>query len=84
MEGVKSHKPTALMAPWHVGLVRVSTQGSTVKVLVNFFQIKLDDDEEKTLVEEIVGSSFDHIAEGVEEIVGYGGLNRLKVNMQYA
>ena len=55
-------------------------QGSTVKVLVNFFQIKLDEEEEKTLAEEIVGSSFDHIAEGVEEIVGYGGLNRLKVS----
>ena len=51
-----------------------------MKVLVNFFQIKLDDDEEKTLVEEIVTSTFDHISEGVEEIVGYGGLNRLKVS----
>ena len=50
-----------------------------MKGLVNFFRIKLDEEEEKTLVEEIVGSSFGHIAEGMEEIVGYGGLNRLKV-----
>ena len=60
-------------------IIVFALQGSTVKVLVNFFQIKLDEEEEKTLAEEIVGSTFDHIAEGVEEIVGYGGLNRLKV-----
>ncbi|XP_043195527.1 uncharacterized protein LOC122366924 [Amphibalanus amphitrite] len=63
-------------------LFTVFVQGSTVKVLVNFFRIKLDDDEEKTLVEEIVTSSLDHISEGVEEIVGYGGLNRLKERLE--
>ena len=62
-------------------MVLVCTQGATVKVMVNFFRIKLDKVEEKTLAEEIVGSSFDHIAEGVGEIVGFGGLSRVKVSI---
>ena len=68
-----------MLCTWLTHNDSIGPQGSTVKGLVNFFRIKLDEEEEKTLVEEIVGSSFDHIAEGMEEIVGYGGLNRLKV-----
>ncbi|XP_037077775.1 Na(+)/H(+) exchanger beta-like [Pollicipes pollicipes] len=63
-------------------LFTVFVQGSTIKVLVNIFRIKLDENEEKTLAEEIVTSSLDHIAEGIEEIVGFGGLNRLKERLE--
>lgn len=63
-------------------LFTVFIQGSTIKMIVSVFRIKLEDHEEKTLVEEIVGSSLDHMVSGIEEVVGHGVFSRLKERLE--
>ena len=54
-------------------------QGSTIKVLVSLFNIKLEETEDPTLAEEMAATTVDHITAGVEEIIGYRGTNFFKV-----
>ena len=60
-------------------LCRTGLQGSTIKVLVSLFNIKLEETEDPTLAEEIATTTVDHITAGVEEIIGYRGTNFFKV-----
>ncbi|XP_037077442.1 Na(+)/H(+) exchanger beta-like, partial [Pollicipes pollicipes] len=64
-------------------LFTVFVQGSTIKLLVGLFNIKLEETEDPTLTEEIAATTVDHITAGVEEIIGYRGSNFFKERLEW-
>ncbi|XP_043201773.1 sodium/hydrogen exchanger 2-like isoform X2 [Amphibalanus amphitrite] len=64
-------------------LFTVFIQGSTIKLLVSLFNIKLEETEDPTLAEEIAATTVDHITAGVEEIIGYRGTNFFKERLEH-